>query len=72
MAGDRSKSDYRKPDKKEKMWVDKAVELERTAEYLLGWWTGIKDMWTKQHKTRRSVDRPADRHPQIDTVAGGV
>ena len=44
--------DFRRTDKKERLWEQKANELNSNIANLKGWWQGIKDQYTKLHRKK--------------------
>ncbi|XP_035677965.1 uncharacterized protein LOC118416811 [Branchiostoma floridae] len=41
---------FKRRDMKEALWAEKGLELEKTGDYLMGWWRSIKDNFTRLDK----------------------
>jgi len=57
MLWDIKKTDYRRVDKKNKLWEDQANVLGRSVAHLQGWFKSLRDTNTRLHK-KRSGDPP--------------
>lgn len=49
---DKKSMDYKKTEAKNALWFAKAALMEKTPEYLKGWWKGIRDTFTRLHKNK--------------------
>ena len=48
----KKKNDYRRIDKKAKLWEDQAIAMARTVEHLQGWFKSLRDVHTRLHKKK--------------------
>ena len=55
---DTKKIDYRRTDKKMKLWADKAEELGKTVDHLQGWYRSLRDTHTRLDKTKSGDGAP--------------
>jgi hypothetical protein len=46
------KSNYKNTQMKAARWEEKGQELGYTGAHLKGWWSQMRDMWTKIHQTK--------------------
>ena len=58
MIWDIKKSDYRRLDKKAKLWEDQANAMGRTMEHLQGWFKSLRDAHTRLHKKKSGDGAP--------------
>ena len=59
MLWDIKKTDYRRVDKKNKVWEDQANALGRSVAHLQGWFKSLRDTNTRLHK-KKSGDPPSE------------
>ncbi|XP_054630201.1 uncharacterized protein LOC129180119 [Dunckerocampus dactyliophorus] len=55
---DIKKTDYRRVDKKAKLWEDQATAMEKTGEYLQGWFKSLRDTHTRLDKKKSGDGAP--------------
>ena len=51
-------TDYRRKDKKAKLWVDQAELMGKSVENLKGWFRSLRDTHTRLHKTKSGSGVP--------------
>lgn len=58
MLWDIKQTDYRRTDKKGKLWEDQAKLMGKTVEHLQGWFKSVRDHNTRLHKTHSGDGAP--------------
>ena len=51
-------TDYRRTDKKNKLWDEQAAKLGKTADYLKGWFKSLRDNYTRLDKKKSGDGAP--------------
>ena len=51
-------TDYRRTDKKNKLWEEQAVKLSKTADYLKGWFKSLRNNFTRLDKKKSRDGAP--------------
>jgi len=51
-------TDYRRTDKKGKMWEDQATRMGKTSAHLQGWFKSLRDTHTRLHKKKSGDGAP--------------
>jgi hypothetical protein len=52
MLWDIKLTDYRMTGKKNKLWEDQGAKLDKSADYLRGWFKSLRDNYTRLHKKK--------------------
>lgn len=55
---DIKRTDYRRVDKKAKLWEDQAKIIGKTVEHLQGWFKSLRDTHTRLHKKKSGDGAP--------------
>lgn len=58
MLWDIKLTDFRRTDKKNKLWEDQAARLGKTSDYLKGWFKSIRDNYTRLDKKKSGDGAP--------------